>query len=72
MCYLLSNKTTKTSFNLTLTRVYVAALDQLVRKGIYFDHLEAIRDAMRLLFQLYKIDPFYFDLDEEGARASKP
>lgn len=44
---------------LTLTRAYVDALDRLVEKGIYLERAEALRDALRLFFEIQGIPPFY-------------
>ena len=63
------DKITKRRYSLTLTRVYVDALDQLVAEGIYLEHQVAIRDAMRLLFRFHKIEPFYSDFVEETEKA---
>jgi len=55
----------KRRYSLTITNVYVEALDQLVEKGIYLEHQVAIRDALRRLFRYHKIEPFYSDFIEE-------
>ena len=51
-------KKVKRRLSLTLTRRYVEALDQLVEEGIYLEHQVAIRDALRLLFRVHRIEPF--------------
>jgi len=48
----------KKRFSVTLTTAYVRALDQLVEVGIYLDHQDAIRDALRKLFQYHGMEPF--------------
>ena len=58
-------KNVKRRLSLTLTRVYVEALDQLVDDGIYLEHQVAIRAALRLLFRHHRIEPFYSELVEE-------
>jgi len=60
-----SDKADKRRLSLTLTKVYVDALDRLVDEGLYMEHQVAIRDALRRLFQHHKIEPFYSDLVEE-------
>jgi len=55
-------KNVKRRVSLTLTRVYVEALDQLVEEGIYLEHQVAIRAALRLLFRFHRIEPFYSEL----------
>ncbi len=50
-------------FSLTLKRVYVEALEQLVEEGIYLEPQVAIRDALRILFRLHKIKPFYSEAE---------
>lgn len=48
----------KKRLGLTLTSIYVEALDQLVEKGLYTEPQEAIREALRSLFHSYGIEPF--------------
>lgn len=48
----------KKRFSVTLTTAYVGALDRLVEVGIYLDHQDAIRDALRRLFQFHGMEPF--------------
>ncbi len=55
-------KNVKRRLSLTLTKVYVEALDHLVDEGIYMEHQVAIRAALRLLFRLHKIEPFHSEL----------
>ncbi len=59
------SKNVKRRFSLTLTRVYVDAMDQLVEEGIYLEHQVVIRVALRLLFRHHKIEPFYSELVDE-------
>ena len=63
----LSDKVVKKRVSVTLTSVFVKALDQLVEKGIYLEYQAAIRDAMRRLFQFHRIEPF----GEKGAELDK-
>ena len=58
MCFMVSDKAARTRISLTLTKVYVEALDQLVEEGIYLEYQGAIRAALRLLFQFHGIEPF--------------
>ncbi len=58
-------KKVKRRFSLTLTKVYVEALDRLVDEGIYLEHQVAIRAALRLLFRVHRIEPFYSELIEK-------
>ncbi len=58
-------KNVKRRLSLTLTKVYVEALDRLVEEGIYLEHQVAIRAALRLLFRFHRIEPFYSELVEE-------
>ena len=55
---MVSNKSSKKRISVTLTTVYLDALNQLVEEGIYLEHQVAIRDAMRLLFRHHRIAPF--------------
>ena len=61
----LSDKTAKRRYSVTLTRIYIDALNQLVEEGIYLEPQVAIRSAMRRLFRYHKIEPFYSDFVEE-------
>ncbi len=54
----MSDKSDRKRIGLTLTKVYVDALDQLVEEGLYMEHQEAIRAALRRLFQFYGLEPF--------------
>ncbi len=54
----MSDKGARTRISLTLTKVYVEALDRLVDGGIYLEHQAAIRAALRRLFQFHGIEPF--------------
>ncbi len=58
----------KKRISMTLTLVYVEALDQLVAEGIYLEHQAAIRDAMRLLFRYHGIEPFRYEILEEAEK----
>ena len=51
-------KNFKRRFSLTLTRVYVEALDQIVDSGFYLEPQVAIRAALRHLFRHHGIEPF--------------
>jgi len=59
------SKKVKRRLSLTLTRVYVESLDRLVSEGIYLEHQVAIRAALRLLFRVHRIEPFYSELIEK-------
>ena len=63
--FMMPKNVKKRRLSLTLTRVYVEALDHLVEEGIYLEHQVAIRAAMRLLFRFHRIEPFYSELVEE-------
>jgi len=45
--------------SMTLSAPYRDALDLLVKKGLYLEKQEAIRDALRLFFEIRGIPPFY-------------
>ncbi len=62
---MVSDRLVKRRLSLTLTRIYVEALDRLVDEGFYLEYQVAIRAALRLLFQVHKIEPFYSELVEE-------
>lgn len=59
------DNTDRIRIGLTLTKVYVNALDQLVNEGIYLEHQVAIRDALRRLFRHHGIEPFRSQMIEE-------
>ena len=60
----------KKRFSVTLTTAYVEALDRLIEVGIYLDHQDAIRDALRRLFQYHGVEPF--SERERPAASSEP
>ena len=62
----MSDKAARNRVSLTLTKVYIDALDHLVEEGIYLEHQAAIRAALRLLFRHHKIEPFYSALVEKA------
>jgi len=59
----------KKRYSVTLTTAYVTALNQLIEVGIYMDRQDAIRDALRRLFQYHGIEPFS---EKEPAAPSEP
>ncbi len=68
----MSDKLVKRRFTMTLTPVYVEALDQLVAEGLYLENQGAIRAALRLLFKFHGIESFIDKGAElEGAALSK-
>jgi len=66
----MSDSATRIRLTLTLTKVYVDALDWLVEEGLYMEHQVAIRDALRHLFKFHGIDPF--SEKAESAAPSEP
>lgn len=50
---------------MTLTRIYVEALDQLVEAGLYANPQEIIKDALRRIFRHYEMKPFLKPLEEK-------
>ena len=48
----------KRRFSVTLTGPYIEALDRLVEEGLYIDHQDAIRDALRRLFRYHGMESF--------------
>ncbi len=53
----------KKRLTLTLTEPFVKALDELVEEGLYLEPQDAIRDALRILFRLQGIEPFYSEAE---------
>jgi len=66
----LSDKSDKNRFSVTLTTAYVDALDRLKEEGVYLDHQDGIRDALRQLFRFHRIEPFLSGLVEEAEEDS--
>ena len=54
----MANNSDKKRFSVTLTTAYSKALNRLVEEGLYIDHQDAIRDALRRLFEYHGLDPF--------------
>ena len=54
----MSDEVFKKPFSVTLTRPYIECLNHLVEEGIYMEHQEAMREALRRLFQFYGLEPF--------------
>ena len=54
----MSEKPVKKRVCVTLTKPYLDAMQRLVRKGVYVDRAELIKDALRRLFRHYGIAPF--------------
>jgi len=48
----------KKRVGVTLTKLYLDAMDGLVRGGVYPRRSDLINDALRLLFKHYGIEPF--------------
>jgi len=51
----MSNKY-KTRVSVTMTKLYVDAIDSLVEEGIYLDRGEAILEALRDFLEIQKMD----------------
>ena len=64
------DNTDRIRIGLTLTKVYIDALDKLVEEGIYMECQVAIRDALRRLFRHHGIEPFRSQLVEEVSETS--
>jgi len=54
----LTDNANKRRFSVTLTTPYIEALDSLVEEGLYMDHQDVIRHALRRLFQYHGIESF--------------
>lgn len=48
----------KKRFSVTLGAPYIKNLTRLVERGIFSSEQEAIRDALRILFEKYGLEPF--------------
>lgn len=57
----------KTRNSVTLPRTYQEALEKLASNGVFLDRQDVIRDALRDLFEKYKMPPFYPVPDDEGS-----
>jgi len=64
----MSDSATRIRLTLTLTKVYVDALDRLVEMGVFMEHQVAIRDSLRRTFRAYGLEPF----TDKGAEAAAP
>ena len=49
----------KTRVSVTMTPLYISALDTLVDNGFYHTRGEAILEALRLFLRKEKIEPFF-------------
>jgi len=53
------------NLDVTLPRDIIDKMDRMVEKGIYLNQGEIIREALRDLFLLHRIEPFYSELVEK-------
>jgi len=56
----------KKRYSVTLTELYIVRLNSLVEEGVYLDHQDAIRSALRRLFQFHGMEPLYSEQVEEA------
>ena len=61
----------KKRYSMTLTDRYVERLDRLIQEGVYMDQQDAIRAALRLLFQHHGLEPLYKKRVEEAEKAQE-
>lgn len=54
----MSEKVERIRVSVTLTRLYLDALDLLVDKGVYLSRGEAIMEALRVFLRSYGLEPF--------------
>lgn len=54
----LTDKPEKSRVSVTMTDLYINALDDLVEKGLYLNRGEAILEALRHFFRRYGMEPF--------------
>ena len=61
-------KAEKIRVSVTLQRAHLDTFDHLVDEGFYIDTQDAIRDAVRIFFRLYGLEPWRFsgELPEKG------
>lgn len=62
----MSDKVVKKQITVTLIKLYVDALDQLVEAGVYASRREVIQDALRTLFRRFEMPPFAAKEPEEA------
>lgn len=48
----------KTRYSVTVRFAYTDCLNELVERGLYMDHQDAIRRALQDLFEKHGMDPF--------------
>ena len=61
----------KKRYSVTLTEIYIARMDRLVEEGVYLDHQDAIRVALRSLFQHHGMEPLYKEQFEEDEKVQE-
>lgn len=66
-------KVEKIRVSVTFMRAHLDTFDHLVDEGLYLDYQEAIRDAVRIFFRLYGLEPWRFseELPEKGREAAE-
>ena len=67
----MSEKVVKIRVSVTLTKLYIDALDHLVEEGIYLSKGEIILEALRNLLRRQGIEPFHPELVEESEESEK-
>ena len=56
--------------DVTMTQVYIDALDRLVEEGLYLDRGEVILEALRVLLREHGIEPFCTEFAKEKKESS--
>ena len=65
------DKSKKTRVSVTLSDLYLEAIDLLVEEGLYLNPGEIFREALRRIFRAHKIEPFYHEAREMGEKVPK-
>jgi len=51
-------KSRRTRYSVTLTQPFMDGLDELVKRGLYLDAQNVIRESLRSTFEKHGVDPF--------------
>jgi len=57
----------KRRYSVTLSNAYEKSLDSLIKKGLYIDHQDVIRAALRHLFQHHEEEAFSLKMIDAGS-----
>ena len=67
----MSEKSVRTRVNVTLTKIYVDAMNHLIAEGLYLGRGEIFLAALKLLFRQHGIEAFRTESIEEFVKIEK-